>query len=212
MARIVKDLQLAIKHLNSGNILAYPTETFYGLGVCARNETALEKLSCFKQRDPKKPFPVLLPSKNSISEYAIDIPTLAKNLMDRHWPGALTLILKNKALPKSLENENGGVGFRVSSHPLTLELLQSLDQPITTTSANLSGGAAATTAQEVLDAFPKEARDDFMVLDGGQTPGGKASTIVDCSNPSSASLIREGVIAWAQLQKEMETHAKDSTD
>lgn len=190
-----------VEALSKGKIVAFPTETFYALGVDAHNPEALKALSNLKSRPIDQPFPVFLPSMESLSKYATDIPAQALSLAQKYWPGPLTLILKCEVLPKSLQGKHGGVGFRISQHPLAQALASIFKRCITSTSANPSGCSPASSAEELGQYFQNT---DILILDGGKTPGGKASTVIDFTSPKGPTLVREGRI----LKSEIETILK----
>lgn len=186
-----KSIDQAVKILRDGGLIAFPTETYYGLGVDPSNESALQRLFAMKERPSLKPVLVLVPSYGHIKSLAESVPNVAERLMNRFWPGPLTIVLK--ALPDVshlLTGGTGTIGLRMSPHPLARLLLDVFDAPLTATSANRSGETAAVTADEVLDIFG----DDIdMVLDGGRTPGGDPSTLVGVSG-DTIECIREGRI------------------
>ncbi len=176
--------------------MAYPTETFYGLGVDAHNETALLKLQEMKGREGAKPFPVLLPDLAALSRYSVAVPPLARTLMQRYWPGPLTIVLEARNLPALLMNERGGVGFRISAHPLARELVREFGRCVTTTSANLAKQKPARSAEEVREMF---SRQEVFCLDGGTTPGEEPSTVVEFTCDANPRLLREGAIPWKEI-------------
>lgn len=198
MATITKDLSEAVAALSRGEVVAYPTETFYGLGVDATNPDALHRLLSLKIRPPFKPFPVLLPETNVLSSYVSPILPEAQKLIDAYWPGPLTIVMASTGLPKELSNRNGGVGFRITAHPLAQELVATFGTCITTTSANPSGRRSASTASEVARYFHNA---DLCVLDGGPTPGGQASTVVEVLENEPIQLHRQGPVSMTEIQQ-----------
>ena len=200
MTRIVPaspTLSEAIALLRGGEIVAYPTETFYGLGVDARNDEAVRALQKLKNRSQGKPFLVILPSAQALAQFVEKIPPAVHTLIEHFWPGPLTLILKATNLSPLLAGSSGGVGFRVSSHPLARRLAEQFGGCITGTSANPADQPPATTAQEVARYF---AQTDLLILDGGKTEGGQPPTVVDATDPSRPVLARPGKIDWHELQ------------
>jgi len=154
-------------------VVAFPTETYYGLGVQALDEAALGRLLRVKAREPKKPIPLLVADRAMLERVA-RVPAPAEPLIERFWPGPLTLVLPAvPGLPAQLCNDLGEVGVRISSHPLARGLVERLGAPLTATSANAAGGEPARTAARV-----REQLGDVAVLDGGETPGGPPSTVV----------------------------------
>jgi L-threonylcarbamoyladenylate synthase len=134
-----ENLAAAVEALKRGHVIVFPTETLYGLGADALNEAALEIVFQLKGRDPSNPIPVLVANQEMLHILVAKVPTVARKLMDRHWPGPLTLVLPGqKNIPKRLCNPEGKVGVRISSQPIAT-LLVGLGRPLTATSANPSG-------------------------------------------------------------------------
>src|SRR3990170_3079771 len=160
-----------------GGIIAYPTETFYGLGVDPFNETAVKKLFNLKGREADKPISILVKDKKMLAEVAEEIPLSAEKLIKKFWPGPLTIILKaKKSIPITLRAGTGTIAVRISSNTITQKLLEAIDSPITTTSANPSGKKSPVTASEVMNYFKNKVD---LILDGGVLSGKLGSTIVD---------------------------------
>jgi L-threonylcarbamoyladenylate synthase len=181
--------------LLSGGVVAFPTESFYGLAVNPMDEGAIDRLFRLKKREPDQPILILIPALETLEIYAADIPEIARTLIKKYWPGGLTLLFR--AMPcisQRLTAGTGKIGLRLSSHPLASALAQSINSPITGTSANISGHPACRSAMEVFDCF----KTGILILDGGETEGGKGSTILDVAvNPPR--IIREGMINARQL-------------
>ena len=185
-------LSRATEILAGGGIIAYPTETFYGLGADATNEKAIKKIFAVKGRDFKNPISLIIGKPDDIYPLVRDIPESAKKLMAAFWPGALTIVFQasNKISPL-LTAGSGKIGLRISSHPIAETIVQKLKKPLTATSANLSGAPECSLASEVI----KQIGDKVdAILDWGETQGGKASTIIDvtCDPPV---ILREGTIS-----------------
>ncbi|MFH2123332.1 MAG: L-threonylcarbamoyladenylate synthase [Pseudomonadota bacterium] len=191
-----EDFQRAVSVLEQGGIVAFPTETFYGLAVDPFNETALKNLFRLKGRPLHKPFLVLVQDERQLSELVSFIPHIFMPLMQIFWPGALTLVFPAvSGLPSLLIGDNGGIGIRISPHPVAGIFGRMWGGPMTATSANLSGMPAARTAHEVRRSFGDGV--DY-ILDGGQTPGGMSSTVIgQCKG--KLQLIRAGMIDFASL-------------
>ena len=181
----------AVAILKSGGVIALPTETFYGLGADARNEAAIDKIFGIKGREFKNPLLVVIGDVRHLEAFAADVPEEARTLMDRFWPGPLSIVFRaaTSVSPK-LTAGSGKIGIRLTSHPIAMEISRRLGGPLTATSANLSGAPECSSAVELLSQL--EGKLDGVV-DGGQTPGGKGSTIVD-TTVSPARILREGVI------------------
>lgn len=174
--------------------MAFPTETFYGLGADALNHEAVARVFRVKGRPAEKPLLVLVDSLAMVAAVALEIPPRARRLMERYWPGPLTIILPARPeVPAALTAGTGTVGARIPSHPLALALVQAVGGPVTAPSANPHGAPSPTTAAEVRAALGD--RIDF-VLDGGPTPGGLPSTLVDASS-APVRVVRLGAIALA---------------
>ena len=191
-------LDRACRILLSGGVVVFPTESFYGLGVNASDENAIQQLFKIKQRDKNHPVLILIPSLDSLNRFVIDIPDLAFELMDHYWPGGLTLLFKaGPAISTLLTANTGKIGVRLSSHHIATALAQTIDSPITGTSANISGQPPCINTDEILTQM---GTDIDLILDGGETQGGLGSTILDVTvNPPQ--VLREGMIASEQLNE-----------
>ncbi|MFH1017897.1 MAG: L-threonylcarbamoyladenylate synthase [Pseudomonadota bacterium] len=200
MMRIVLapiDVKEAVTELARGGIVAYPTETYYGLGVDAENPVALERLASLKGRDVANPFPILLPDSEHLARFTGPLPSTVLTLTEHFWPGPLTLILKSHGLPDLLKGPSGGIGFRVSSHPVAHALLSEFGRCVTATSANLTGEKPASSMEELRAYFGKT---DILALDAGDTPGGAPSTVLDLTDPKEFHVVREGAIAIDEIR------------
>lgn len=126
--------------MSAGELVVYPTETFYGIGADARSPAALARIFALKGRDPNNPIALIAADTTSAFALACEIPALARRLADAFWPGPLTLVLPAaQGLHPALVGPDGGVGVRVSPHPQARSLASGLGRPLTATSANLSG-------------------------------------------------------------------------
>jgi len=189
-------IEKVISSLREGKVIIFPTETFYGLGVDIKNEKALEKIFSIKQRRPQNPLPVLIPDESFLKELTIDVPKMASILIERFWPGELTIVFRANSSVSSIISPQGKIGLRISSHPVALKITQMFHSPITCTSANLSGQSPSTAVEEI-DFFLKERVD--IIVDAGKTPGGSPSTVLDitCYPPR---VLREGKIGIEHLK------------
>ncbi len=193
-----KDIDQAARILREGGLIAFPTETYYGLAVDPFNERALQRLFSVKNRPSVKPVLVLIPSREDITRMALDVPEVAERLMDRFWPGPLTLVLAARnELSELLTGYTGTIGLRFSPHPVAQSLLLTFNGPLTATSANLSGGKAAVTENEVNDIF---GNDVDMILTGGRTPGHKPSTLIGFAG-ETVKCLREGCIPFSDIMR-----------
>ena len=172
-------------------MIAYPTDTFYGLGADPGNSAAVKRLFEIKGRGTDQPILLLLSDAGEVNNWAAGVTPQASVLMNRFWPGPLTLVFKAKAgvLPE-LTAGTGTIGLRVPGNGLTLDLLRSLGGVLTGTSANLSGRPSLRTAREAAEALGPLVD---LVLDGGETTGGKPSTVVDVS-ADAPRVLREGAV------------------
>jgi len=165
--------------LRRGGLVAFPTESFYGLGADALDEAAVARVFQAKGRPETKPVLVLVESVAMAEDLVADLSEEVRGLMARHWPGPLTLVLRARPhVPPALTAGTGTVGVRMPGHAIAGALVRAAGRPITAPSANPSGAAPPTTASEVRAYFPA-ALD--LILDGGATPGGTGSTVADCT-------------------------------
>ena len=176
--------------LRAGGLVAFPTETFYGLGAAALDGAAVAEVFVVKGRPASKPVLVLVDSVEMVERLA-EVSDRARRLMARHWPGALTLVVTARGeLPPQLTGGTGTVGVRLSPHPVARGLVRAFGGPVTAPSANTSGAPPPTTAGDVLRAFRGSVA---LVLDGGSTPGGQPSTVIDLS-VDPPHVIRQGAV------------------
>ena len=184
-------LREAADVLRRGGLVAFPTETFYGLGASALDAAAVRRVFDVKGRPSSMPLLVVLDTASGLRHVVLDVPERARPLMDRHWPGALTLVFRAAPhLPAELTAGTGTVGVRVPKHQVPRGLVTHLGVPVTAPSANPTGGAPPTTADGVL-AYFHDVLD--LVLDGGPTPGGAPSTVVDVT-VDPPRVLRQGAI------------------
>jgi len=195
---IENQIEKAISILKQGGIVAFPTDTVYGLGACATNQQAVERVYRVKGRPQNMALPLLLANISQISEVAEPVPQIAWHLAHKFLPGALTLVLpKSKSVPDIITAGGITVAIRIPAHPIPVALIEGLGAPIVGTSANLSGKPSVLTADEVYFQFGD--RID-LVIDGGRCPGGRESTIVDVTGETPV-VLREGAIAFKELEQ-----------
>jgi L-threonylcarbamoyladenylate synthase len=170
-------LDAAAGVVREGRLVAFPTETFYGLGAHALDEAAVARVFRAKGRPGDKPILVLVDSLAMVERVAREVPDRARRLMARYWPGPLTLVLPARAdLAATLTAGTGTIGVRLSAHPVARALVRAVGAPVTAPSANPHEGAPPRTADDVLAALGESVD---LVLDGGPTPGGPPSTVLD---------------------------------
>lgn len=177
-------IQRAVAVLRRGGVVAFPTDTVYGLGAHSGMATAIEKLFQVKERERLKAIPLLIARAEDLATVAVQVPDIAWRLAERFWPGPVTLVVpKGATVLDVLTGGATSVAVRVPAHAVALQLIAALGAPLATTSANLSGQPEAVTAEEVREALGGRVR---LLLDGGRCPGGVASTVVDVTaNPPS---------------------------
>ena len=193
-----KDIERAVALLRAGKLVAFPTETVYGLGADAASGSAMRRLYEVKGRPAEHPVIVHFASADEAFRWAREVPDAARALAQRFWPGPLTLILKRSALAQDfVTGGQDSVGLRVPSHPVARELLKLFGNGIAAPSANRFGHVSPTTARHVREDL---GRDVDLVLEGGPTEVGIESTIVDFSSGSPV-LLRPGHISKAELEE-----------
>jgi len=187
-------LPRALEILKSSGLVAFPTDTVYGVGALAFDGAAVVSIYAAKDRPVGKAIPVLIGDADDMAKVSAKVPVIANKLAARFWPGPLTLVvLKNPDLPMAV-SAGPTVGVRVPDHPVARSLLR-LAGPMAVTSANLSGQPSPSTAQEVLVQLGGRIA---LILDGGKTPGGVASTVVDCVG-AEPQVLRAGPISKSEI-------------
>ena len=193
---IKKQVDEGISILRQGGLVAFPTDTVYGLGALSNLRLAVERIYQVKERPQNMPLPLLLADISQISDVVYPVPQIAWLLARNFLPGALTLVLhKSKSVPDIISAGGITVAVRVPAHPIPVALAQGLGAPIVGTSANLSGKPNSLTSDDVYSQFGDKI--DF-VIDGGRCLGGKESTIVDVTGEVPV-ILREGAISRAEL-------------
>jgi L-threonylcarbamoyladenylate synthase len=185
-------IQLAAALLRKGEVVAFPTDTVYGIGAHGFMAPAIEKLYEIKGRDREKAIALLLARVEDVTTIAVDVPEIAWRLAERFWPGQVTLVLpKADTVLDVLSGGGESVAVRIPAHDVALQLISELGAPLAATSANLSGEVEALTAEEVISALGERVK---YVLDGGRCPGGVPSTVVDLT-VVPAVIRRRGALA-----------------
>jgi L-threonylcarbamoyladenylate synthase len=187
----------ALAALRQGEVIAFPTETLYGLGADALSAPAVDKVFQLKGRDATNPIPVLVADRAMLSRLIAHVPAAAEKLISAFWPGPLTIVLPARSdVPKPLVNSSGGIGVRISSQPIANELVRTLGRPLTATSANPSGQPAARTVEEARKYF-SGAIDIF--IDGGELTSNTGSTVVEILD-DRIRIIRQGDVSRSALE------------
>lgn len=198
--QVAAALPTVVAHLSRRGVIAYPTETVYGLGSITA-APAVARLATLKGREPGKPFLLLVSSRRMLAGVGLRLTDAAERFAAAFWPGALTLALPGGEgiLPDALRGPEGGIAVRWTSHPGAAQLIQTLGSPITSTSANRPRQPALLEAPAIASAF-RQAVDDgtLLVLDAGPLLPSPPSTLIDCTG-SAPRLVREGAITFSQL-------------
>ncbi len=196
MNSLQQQVEKGITILKKGGIIAFPTDTVYGLGCDAFCLSAVEQVYKVKRRSRHLPFPLLLSDMSQVTVVAKPLSGIGFSLARRFWPGALTLVLaKSDSLPPYLSSA-GTVAVRIPNHPVCLALIQGIGGPLVGTSANVSGSYSPSTADEVRQQLGDEI--DF-IIDGGKCPGGQESTIVDVTS-IIPRILRQGIIPRHEIE------------
>jgi len=195
---IQQQIERGISILRQGGIVAYPTDTVYGLGACTTIAQAVERVYKVKERPQNMPLPLLLADTSQITKVAERVPSVAWLLINSFLPGALTIVLdKSNSVPDIITGGGTTIAIRIPAHPVPIALVEGLGTPIVGTSANLSGRPSPLTADEVYSQLGDKI--DF-IIDGGRCLGGKESTIVDVTGETPV-VLREGAISREELRK-----------
>lgn len=190
----MKDYELAKQALNNHQVIAFPTETVFGLGVYYDDEKAYEKMNVVKKRRESKPYTLMLASVAQISQYA-DIPAQYWPIIKKYMPGSLTILVKSQAhVPAFVTHGTGVVGVRIPSNPEALELLKYLNKPLLVPSANRADEKPAMNDGEVKAIFG----DEIAVIIPGHAKSGQPSTIIDLTG-EQLKIVRPGPISLEEL-------------
>jgi len=182
--------------IRAGGAACFRTRCLYGLGADALNAAAVERVFEIKQRPADMPLLVLISRSAQLAELAERVPPIAQLLMERFWPGRLTLVLDaRQQLPTRLTAGRGKIGIRLAAHPVARALAEAVARPITGTSANLSGGSGC---RQIAELDPRIARQVDLILDGGPLKGGVGSTVVDVTGEAPL-VIREGEVSKPEI-------------
>jgi len=195
---IQQQVERGISILRQGGIVAYPTDTVYGLGAGADLPHAVERIYEIKERPRNMPLPLLLADTSQITRVAEPVPLIAWLFIHNFLPGALTIVLpKSSSVPDIITGGGKTVAVRIPAHPVPIALIKGLGTPIVGTSANLSGQPSPLTADEVYSQLGDKID---LIIDGGRCSGGKESTIVDVTGEIPV-VLREGAISREELEQ-----------
>jgi L-threonylcarbamoyladenylate synthase len=191
------DLRAVRRILDSGGIIAFPTETSYALGINPFNSIAVDKVFNLKKRAASKPLLLIIAEVNVIDKYVIELPPIFHKLAKKFWPGPLTMVMKVRDIfPLNIRCGGDKLGFRVSSSLIAREISRFCGYPITATSSNISGKKDCLKAEQVVEEFNQKLD---LIIDGGTTPGG-CSTVIDitCTPPK---VLRAGLISEQTIKE-----------
>jgi len=193
-----ESIQSALKILRNGGLVAFPTDTVYGVGALAFDGKAVESIYRAKNRPIEKAIPILIADAADMEKVGTNIPDITYQLAARFWPGPLTCVIpKQPTLPEAV-SATETVGVRVPDHEVARTLLRAAG-PMAVTSANISGQPSPSTAQEV---FAQLGGRIDLVIDGGTTPGGVPSTLVDCTG-AELKILREGPLTLEEINRKL---------
>jgi L-threonylcarbamoyladenylate synthase len=202
------DLTAVADHMRAGGLVAYPTETVYGFGSVA-SSAGVEALQALKRRETGKPFIVLIDSAAAAAD--LRWTEDAQELAGIFWPGAVTLVLGDPkgVFPSGLQGGGDSVAVRVSPQPVVRRLIEAVGEPITSTSANVTGGPPARSGTAVMNVLEELGRPDVLLLDAGTLPESGPSTIIDCTT-ATPTVLREGTVPLSRLRCAVpEIHEQD---
>jgi L-threonylcarbamoyladenylate synthase len=186
----------AARIINAGGVICFPTTSLYGLGADAFNAHAVDRIFDIKGRSHQKPILILIQNRQELEKLVRRIPPMAENIMQKFWPGKITLVFEaGDNLPSNLTSGTGKIGVRLALHPVAAALIQAVGSPITATSANVSGKPGCAKISN-LDAQIADNAD--LVLDAGELAGGKGSTVIDVTGAFPETL-REGTVSASDI-------------
>jgi L-threonylcarbamoyladenylate synthase len=204
--QVALQVDRAIEILKDGGIVAFPTDTVYGLGGDVFNRKAAERIYKVKQRPRALPLPVLLADQAQLSAVADSVPEIAQFLMMLFWPGGLTLVVSRRAsLPDIITAGSDKVAVRIPNHVVPLTLIHGLGVPLIGTSANISDGPSPITAEEVEQQLGSQVD---LIIDTGGCPGGLESTVVDVTGETPA-ILRHGIVPEDEIKMACQEYARE---
>ncbi len=185
-------IEKAARIIKAGGIIIFPTRTLYGIGADALNPKAVDRVFSIKKRLASKPISILVDSISAVRSLVSEIPPSAEVLMEKFWPGRMTIVFKaDDQVPSNLTAGTGKIGIRVPEHPVAVKLLQFLDVPVTGTSANFSGSKGC---HRITDLPSDMIGQMNLILDSGSLRGGIGSTVIDVTT-FPPTILREGVVS-----------------
>lgn len=194
----IERLDEAVTLLRAGEVVAFPTDTVYGIAAMPGDGAAVRRLFLAKRRPPEKAIPILIADLADLLKVAANVSPPARRLVEKHWPGPLTVVFRRSPAFRSVSDpDNETVAVRVPAYEPARELIRRAGGALAVTSANVSGRPAAQTADEVVKQIGRRIP---LVLDGGPAPGGTESSVVDCSRDRPV-LLREGALSRAVLER-----------
>jgi L-threonylcarbamoyladenylate synthase len=203
---IALQVDRAIEILKAGGIVAFPTDTVYGLGGDAFNSEVAERIYSVKQRPRSLPLPILLSDSTQVAAVVDFTPEIARFLMKRFWPGGLTLVLpRGASLPEIISAGSDKVAIRIPNHVVPLTIIHSLGAPIIGTSANISDKPSPVTAQEVEQQLGSKID---LIIDTGRCTGGLESTVVDVTGETPV-ILRQGIIPEDEIKRACQEYARE---
>ncbi|MCJ7663326.1 MAG: L-threonylcarbamoyladenylate synthase [Desulfobacterales bacterium] len=180
----------AVRVIQEKGVIIYPTETLYGLGAHPLFPEAMQRIYAIKGRQEAKPIPFLIKDQEMLATLVEEVPSLGRELMERYWPGPLTLIFRAKqGLLPPLRSNSGTIALRISSHPVAQGIVEALDAPLTSTSANLAGEEDFVDIEELAQLFGSQVD---LIIDGGKVSG-KGSTVIDLT-VTPPRIVRQGIV------------------
>lgn len=203
-----REIEKGVKILQKGGVIAFPTDTVYGLGADAFNAAAVERIYKIKNRPKNQQLPLLIAGAERLLTLAGPISEIAWFLARRFWPGGLTLVLEKKGSVTAHLAPGPTIAVRVPDHPVCLAIIQRLGNPLIGTSANISGQPAALTAEEVGQQLGGQI--DF-IINGGKCPGGKESTVVDVTS-EMLIVLRQGIIPSDEINKAYKEYSEVTSE
>ena len=204
---IVLQVDRAIEIIKAGGIVAFPTDTVYGLGGDAFNSKAAERIYSVKRRPRSLPLPVLVADSTQVETVVGFTPEIARFLMKRFWPGGLTLVLpKGASLPEIVSAGGDKVAIRIPNHVVPLILIHGLGSPIIGTSANISDKPSPVTAEEVEQQLGNEID---LIINMGRCPGGLESTVVDVTGETPV-ILRQGIIPEDEIKRACQEYVREA--